>query len=321
MGRRASDRDSSLELLLDTITNTFGGILFIAILVSLLLRTSSRSAQESTTRAEPMTAVEQADLEVRVAALQDEARNLRERIASAPEPGDSSADEHVLGQLSAAAAEASAALAERAEAAQNTLELQRQAATATEQYDSLTETKKSVEDRLAAAENQLAAAHEKAAELAEAAIQLDRPPGATEVEQTVSLPSLRPSMKDEVGLYIRFDRVFMMHAWRGGERLGPNTDQFVVAALPAGGGVNQVARPKPGAGLLVNPASIRADLRRLLQPFPPGQFVVGLIVFEDSFDVFQLIKAAIVEAGYEYRPLALRPGESVVDFGGTGEAQ
>ena len=321
MRRRAIDRGSSIDLLLDTITNTFGGILFIAILVSLLLRTSSRSAQESATRAEPMAAMEQAELEERIAMLQDDAKNLRDRIASAPDPGDANADVQTLGRLSAAAAEGSEALAERAEAIQNTLELQRQAGTATEQYDSLTETKKSVEDRLAAAENQLAAAREEAAELAKAALQLDRPQGATEVEQTVSLPSLRPSMKDEVGLYIRFGRIFMMHSWRGGQRLGPNTEQFVVAALPAGGGVKQVARPKPGAGLLVKPTSIKADLRGLLQPFPPGQFVVGLIVFEDSFDVFQLIKTAIVEAGYEYRPLALRPGESVVDFGGTGEAQ
>ena len=40
MSNRRRAGDSSLELLLDTITNTFGGILFLAILVSLLLRTA-----------------------------------------------------------------------------------------------------------------------------------------------------------------------------------------------------------------------------------------------------------------------------------------
>ena len=46
-----------------------------------------------------------------------------------------------------------------------------------------------------------------------------------------------------------------------------------------------------------------------------------MVIFEDSFDVFQLIKAAIVQNGYEYRPIPLKPGESVVDSGGRGEAQ
>jgi hypothetical protein len=124
-----------------------------------------------------------------------------------------------------------------------------------------------------------------------------------------------------VGLYVRFDRIFMMHTWKNGERLGPNTEQFVIAPLPDGNSARQVARPKPATGMLVNADTITADLRRLLQSFPPDRFVVSMVVFEDSFDVFQLIKAAIVRNGYEYRPISLRPGGSVVDHGGRGEAQ
>jgi hypothetical protein len=318
--RRRAD-DSSLELLLDTITNTFGGILFIAILLSLLLRSSSRSARESAARAEPMSAVEQAQLEARVADLQQESENLRRRIATAPQPGDSQADDSALGKLSAAAAAVEAAVAERAEAVRNTLESQRRAATAAKQFEMLEQDRKSVEERLAEAEHRLAMAQEEAARLAQAALEMDRPPGSTEIEQTVRLPSLRPSNKSEVSLYVRFDRVFIMHAWNNGERLGPNTQQFVVVQLPAGDGVHQVARPKPATGMPVNATTIAADMARLLQPFSTDRFVVSMVVFEDSFDVFQLIKAAIVRNGYEYRPIPLRPGESVVDSGGRGEAQ
>ena len=42
MNRRRRTRTSSLELLLDTICNTFGGVLFLAILVTVLLRTTSK---------------------------------------------------------------------------------------------------------------------------------------------------------------------------------------------------------------------------------------------------------------------------------------
>jgi hypothetical protein len=318
--RRRGD-DSSLELLLDTITNTFGGILFIAILLSLLLRSNSQTTELATSRSEPMSALEQVELESRVVDLQQEAEALRRRAAAPPQQGDSEGDDSVLGKLSAAAAAVEAAVAERAQAVRNTLELQREAATAAEQFEMLEQDRKSVDRNLADAENQLAAAQEEAASLAAAALQMERPPEANEIEQTVSLPSLRPSMKREVGLYVRFDKIFMMHYWRNGERLGPNTAQFIIVPLPAGDGVRQVARPKPAAGMPVSDATIADDLRRLLQPFSPDRFVVSMVVFEDSFDVFQLIKSAIVRNGYEYRPIPLRSGESVVDSGGQGEAQ
>lgn len=322
MSRRKRRGDnSSLELLLDTITNTFGGILFIAILLSLLLRSSSSTSSDTEPEGPPITAVEQAELETRVADLQQEAELLRRRISSASTPERGELDERLLGQLTAAAAEVERAVAQRAEALRNTVELQREAASAEAEVESIEEDQKAAEQILAEAESRIAAAREEAAELAEAALAIDRPLGETDIEQTVSLPSLRPSFKNSVGLYIRFGKVFVMHQWRNGERQGPNTDQFVIVDLPAGGGVEQVARPRPATGTPITAQTIVAEMRRLLQGFPPGSFVITVVVFEDSFDVFQLLKSAIVQLGYEYRPIPLQPGDSVVDFGGRGEAQ
>lgn len=318
--RRKSD-NSSLELLLDTITNTFGGILFIGILLSLLLRSSSKTAVEIARQSEPMSAVEQATLESRIADLRQEADSLQQRMAAAVEQADAQADDTLLGKLSSAAAALDTAVANRAEAIRNTLDAQRKAATANEHFEMLEHNRKLAEERLAEAAHRLAAAQEEAARLAKTALEIDRPPGTTVIQQTVSLPSLQPSRKLEVGLYVRFDRIFMMHTWKNGERMGPNTEQFVIAALPGGDDARQVARPKPAAGMAVNPTTISADMARLLKPFPTDQFVVSMVVFEDSFDVFQSIKAAIVSNGYQYRPIPLRPGESVIDSGGRGEAQ
>ena len=44
MSRRRSRKQDSLELLLDTICNTFGGVLFIAILVVMLLQQTGRGS-------------------------------------------------------------------------------------------------------------------------------------------------------------------------------------------------------------------------------------------------------------------------------------
>lgn len=45
--RRRTTSADSLELLLDTICNTFGGVLFIAILVVILLRMTGESEEET----------------------------------------------------------------------------------------------------------------------------------------------------------------------------------------------------------------------------------------------------------------------------------
>jgi hypothetical protein len=320
MARRVRDRDSSLELLLDTITNTFGGILFIAILVSLMLRSTSQHASQEAARHEPMSPLEQARLENRINGLRTDVEVLTKRIAAAPPARAAGGESVSMRGLEAAAAALQAALDDRAEAAASMLELQRQAAESRAQAAALGTEQATAEARLAAAEQKVTVAKEEAARLAAAVLALEEA-AAKVVERTVGLPNLRPSAKEQVGLYLRFDRLFMMHDWEGGRRLGPNTDQFVVVPVEGDDGVQQVARPKPGAGLPVAVATVRETVRRLLAPFPPGRFVVSLIVFDDSFDVFQLVKGAIVDAGYEYRPMPLRSGQSVVDFGGVGEAQ
>jgi hypothetical protein len=320
MGRRARDRDSSLELLLDTITNTFGGILFIAILVSLMLRSTSEQVWEEAARHEPMTPLEAARLEVHLEDLRTEAELLQKRIAAKPPAREGDGDDRPAREFAAAAAALQTALDDRAAAAASVIELQQQAAESRQRVAEIKEAQANAGQRAVAAEQQVADAREEAAKLAKAILALEQA-AAEVIERTVSLPNLRPSTKNEVGLYLRFDHVFQMHAWQGQRRLGPNTEQFVVLPVAGEDGVQQVARPKPGAGLPVTAATVRQTLRDLLRPFPPGRFVVGLIVFDDSFDVFQLVKAAIVEAGYEYRPMPLQAGESVVDFGGVGRAQ
>ena len=320
MGRSKRDRGSSLDLLLDTITNTFGGILFIAILVSLMLRSTSRQAWEEAARFEPMSPLEQARLENRISGLRTDADILTKRIAAAPLARTTEGDSVSTRGLEAAAAELQAALDDRAEAAASLLELQREAASSRAQAASLGEEQAAAEAKLVAAERKVAAAKEEAARLAALVLAIEEA-AAKEVERTVGLPNLRPSAKEQVGLYLRFGRLFMMHDWEDGRRMGPNTDQFVVVPVEGDDGVQQVARPKPGAGLAIDAATVPETIRRLLAPFPPGRFAVSLIVFDDSFDVFQLLKEAIVDAGYEYRPMPLRTGESVVDFGGEAKAQ
>jgi prefoldin subunit 5 len=77
---RTSQPTDSLELLLETICNTFGAILFIALLVVILLQQAGRTPQTDTSPVQ--SPAELAWLEHELNTLRDEAQQLRERQQS-----------------------------------------------------------------------------------------------------------------------------------------------------------------------------------------------------------------------------------------------
>jgi len=313
MTRRRRTRGDSLDLLLDTITNTFGGILFLAILVALLLRTGATTTSRSTI--EPVSASERAMLEVRIEELSSAAEMLRRRIGERV-AGRTDESRPQYERLDAETQALEEALEERARAAARTLDMQREAGECEGRIAELEIARDEGESRLRQATERRTAAREEAEELARAAARLDGPPRKRVLEQTAALPRLRPSGKQQFGIYVRFGRMFVMHVWQGGNRVGPNPEHFIVT-----GDSPPVARPRPAAGIPIEAETIEREFARLLRAHPRDRFVVALVVFDDSFDEFQTLKAAVVGAGYEYCPIPLSDGEPVMDSGGSGEAQ
>jgi hypothetical protein len=335
--RRRRPQDSSLELLLDTITNTFGGILFIAILVALLLQTSAPEERPGGAAGqEPMSPAEIAALEVRLEDLQDRVMRLQEAVGPlASQDGPMAA---AAGRVAELLGRLARTVDERAEATLATAELQRQTVDARDaasrvaadaarrerdQAAELAVRQQRAAARAAAAGNRHAAARRieaaadaEAADLSRRLVELEDALQPAVIEQTAGLPTLRPTTKRQVSIYLRFGRVFMTHVWRNGERLGPNSEQFVI--LP---GDPPVAQPKPATGTLIARQTVAATVRGLLSAFPPREWTVAIIVFDDSFAEFQWVKKAIVEAGYQYLPIPLSPGEGVYDSGGSAVAQ
>jgi hypothetical protein len=79
MGRRRSLGQDSLELLLDTICNTFGGVLFIAMMVVLLLQQTSKDVPPPT----PLPPAEELQAQgLKLAALTRELARLQQVRAS-----------------------------------------------------------------------------------------------------------------------------------------------------------------------------------------------------------------------------------------------
>ena len=84
MSARARQDDSSLELLLDTICNTFGGILFLAMLVSLLLAQTQRqraAAQEAAPQRPALSPADAVRLQRRADRLSEESARVEGLVA------------------------------------------------------------------------------------------------------------------------------------------------------------------------------------------------------------------------------------------------
>ncbi|WP_166831111.1 hypothetical protein [Thalassoroseus pseudoceratinae] len=295
--RRVSDHDDGLDLLLDAICNTFGGIVFIALLVVLLLGNTSAikapSVQESLSPSEIL--------------LQ------QERLAY---------------QLHDAREELKAL--QRLAAQQRKMLLQDASTESTiEKYDQLINEINNLEEQWyeqlelnartyaeTQQERQSIAKLDKTLEELEGEIS-ELLTTLTEVrakrEYKMALPQVTMSTrKPSIGLILRYGRLYLWdYDPRTGER-GLNTSHFFV--------INETAsqyetHARPNAGIPLHSTDFcNGQIAELLRNFPPSRFNVTFVVREDSFDEFKTAREHIKQLGYRYSLIA---GDGVVaDRGG-----
>jgi hypothetical protein len=265
-----------------------------------------------------MTKAEQAQVESRINALSAEAATLEESITPERKPDDVAlALEAELGELMG---KIRAAVLDEADMVAEVGDNQRMKAEAEAAVDRLEQALAEAKQRAEAAAKKREAAERTAAELAKAAIELRNALNPSAIVQTAVLPVLSPTRKRQVGLYVRYGRIYPMHCWSAtGERLGPDPDHFMV--IPGKEGT-QRARARPDAGYPIESVEqTAAILKRLLQQFPKDSWAVGMVVYEDSFAQFQIVKAALVTLGHQYHLLSAGPDMPISDHGGDSRAQ
>jgi len=283
--RRARKRaDSSLELLLDTICNTFGGVLFLAILVIILLQmTGNPQAADSTDRATEAEVLQMqqqlAEARAEVARLQLVAVEHNEMLHRLARPDQREAIER-LKDLRRQSEE----LLARRQAA--TDEIREQQA----ETDRLTAEQGRLETETAAADKELAAV--------EAARKLE----VASRTQTAKLPRVRISTKDEVALMLRGGRLYLM-ATRGPlGQLELNQAECIEQRSANGTEI----MPKPGAGSEIRlDGGSRAAIAQRLGTFAADDCYLAVFVWADSFAQFREVKHAMVASGFEYKLVPL----------------
>lgn len=303
MSRRRGPEDSSLELLLDTICNTFGGILFLAMLVSLLLTQTQRRTEAAAAKADPRPALSPADitrLERRIDVLREEA----ERIDGLLEDAVSltaqfaSPDNESLARALAAAEARNATLQARqadllAAAADAQAASTRAVATATAEQRRFDR----AQAMLDTARRRLAETQRTRAAVEQAGVALQaRLQAAATLETSGRAPRERKTSKREFGLLLKYGRVYQTHRHtREGRSL--NLDDF---SVEEGSEANR-ARPRPTAGIDLTESDAFERIERLFRSFPQDEWHACLVVHRDSFAEFLRLKAWLVGRNYEYR--------------------
>lgn len=311
---------SSLELLLDTICNTFGGVLFLALLVSLMLTQTRRKAKQTTT--DPTAAVSAADL-VRltsrtedaaseVVALEEQIRQARRAAGALAVPNA----EELLAEMESSERGAREAEMRRAELLTAVATEQAAAAGTAAATINNDRERERVAREAQAARERLAAAIATRDELISTATKIrDDANRRATVTTTGRPPRMRPTEKPEFGVMLKYGRLYLMKRLQDGRPVINEADFWLNPGTTA-----NVAQPKPHAGIdLCKVEGRDAALRRIATEFPASRWYVCLVVHPDSFEQYLTAKNWLTDRGYECR---LFPTDtSVVDRGSSGDVQ
>lgn len=285
--------EGSMEMLLDTITNAFGGILFLGLLIALLLRLSGRENPQ---------AIPDALLQSEVISLENQLENRLQVLSSSLRSQDE--QRQLWEQLGR-----NQLLDSHRELMSLRSQFQNLQVEVAEQVRVRADIQKSVNSVLQQIENLDTQIRETERELiikqAELALELQKH------TQQSRLPKTHLSSKNEIEIILRYGKVFVPYQYdpRTAQRRFNDRDFLIIESESDSLRIT----PKPYAGKLVaTDASFVGDLSRILAGRGSGQWDIVICVWEDSFKQFLSVKNAMVELGFEYRLIPLSNGELIV---------
>ena len=293
MTRQSNAHDSSLELLLDTICNTFGGIVFISMLVVTLLNLSS----ERLDRDVPSSAsqLELVRLETERQAVHDELTRLRRDAENQTNAIGALVSEDVIRaarELHRTEENVRRALARKS----------RLVGEGSQSQIAINEIQQRSEDRLREIEVKLK-------ELDSLKRQYDKMVQARAKKAAVS--TVRQSHLIPIVFFLKNHRLYGPLRVPGGAE---NTTDF--ARRQEGGATILDANPNGGAPITPE-GPIGAEASRRLQEMPSASCSIKLFVWEDSFDECEVVRQEIRRLGLAVALVPMTAAKHVVFTSGS----
>ena len=306
-GRQQSKKGSaeSLELLLDTVTNTFGGILFLALLVAILLQNTSPSPSvddSNENQVEPLSNTAHAEMDVRVNALRDQITKLQDQLnnlESKIPPASDSETQELVERVKAVRSSIIGALVDKAQSELDVAKLQKEISEIKDELKKLEKKKQQVEEDNQSTASNLAAEEDESGKLDESIESLIKTNKQKSLVQNTKMPVLRKDSLKNFSLYVRYKKLFI--PFDQGDKV-LNTDHFFAVGDPP------VGYPRPEKGISLDDVNIETTVSKILSRFPASSYKIYIIVYSDSYEFFQPIKSVVDALGYRYKPVGKQPG-------------
>lgn len=296
--KRLSD---SLDMLLDTMCNTFGGIILLAVMVTLLAR---RERQEGTANNTESVKVQQHQLSIAKDSLSRSVQ-LRDQLKQKALSGDWKIQVALLRSRQ----EIQSEIQRMSDQNQKSLHVLETAAalTPTDRLKTLEEKIVTAELQTLEAKNRLAAAQTNRARIGTRISEITQNQAllVKDSEQKLRLPMERTSEQKPNYFIARYGRIFPCRNYDRGQ----NYEDIVWSKNSEG----EVATPKRDRGF-TDPNKLQDYFQRI----PSRKVYVVFLVYEDSFSIFNKAKDLAVRAGvtYGWEPYVASRSVQFVDEGG-----
>jgi hypothetical protein len=300
MKRRALAPSDSLELLLDTMCNTFGGIVLIALLVALLSGNGGPSPNAAPSRAlfDQRIALAEADLDA-----------LRKQAAS-PSEDDTAT---TAGELAAASAGLLAARADAAATSADTISrTEAIAANGGAAWRQIAEELRALTRREAELQNLIAATRSETARLRDREAALKAQAQRERDEQTVKLrfPKERTRTRNSLAVICQHGRLYPILTAAGAQ------DRANISWRTVGADSEETTT-LADRGIRL-PADNRAWLD-LLRTLRTENVYVAFYVYPDSYEAFRAARESAVEAHFEFGLKVVHAGRKLI-WGSSGSS-
>ncbi|MGI6402021.1 MAG: hypothetical protein ACOX0A_07925 [Thermoguttaceae bacterium] len=297
-GRQGASQDS-LELFLDTICNMFGGFVFIMLFVVVSMRQTTDKVYEEAIAEERASAVELQELEAELENLQNQWREVSDRVEQARSIVEALESHEVvqfhnetldvLDELREVSESNAAKSQEIAALERRGLELGVELKTALAELDEATR-------RLEAAEYDAASSRRLAT-------------------RRTSPPQMRSEFgyRRQVGVILKYGRLYVWHKYNGAyETL--NTDDFHVVEEK---GTSARTEPLPWRGVDLNAPGVMRRLEATFAPFNPKSETIVIIVASDSYEEYGIVRDFLKDRLFRICPMIGPEGVPVYDRGGS----
>ena len=277
--KRYSRLDDSFDMFLDTITNTFGGVLLITLLIVLMVKQASDTSSSTTAESSSPTI---ALVDSRIAALEAQ----KEIMSQSSNAATSILSSFISEEQKSLAAEVAARLKQSQQLTTELLEMNLQ-------LDALNASMDRIKIQSRASQQAIAS---KQSYLRKLTAQLQKEKAAR--VRSIPLPKEKRTTKSSEAFFLQNNEIYQLYDTTGAvNRQHFSSCRAGVADFFDGRKHYQV---RDGEGIKLN----GAVLQEIFQRYEPRRKYLTFVVRPESFAAFANVRSQCVASGFEYRIIA-----------------